>query len=288
MRLSETETPHVSTFERKIARISDPAPSRGGTAGHRARRLIDSAEAAFADPFLLMAEDWMPRGAFAVHPHRGIETVTFVIEGEIEHYDNAGHRGIIRAGDAQWMTAGRGVLHEENPPAGTSAHTLQLWVNLPSGHKMTAPRYQDLIGSQMPSLGEDGVDVRVFSGTVANVSSSTLNYIPILMLEVRLRPGVATMLSLPSTDNGFVFVIEGSVNVDVQGPTVRQGQLAWLTCSEELGESKLSLRGGDDACRVLLFSGPPLREPIAFGGPFVMNTEEEIQQAFRDFRSNRF
>jgi redox-sensitive bicupin YhaK (pirin superfamily) len=288
MRLPEIETPRLSTFERKIARISDPALSRGGTAGHRARRLIDSEEAAFADPFLLMAEDWVPRGAFALHPHRGIETVTFVIDGEIEHYDNAGHRGIIRSGDAQWMTAGRGVLHEENAPAGTIAHTLQLWVNLPSGQKMSAPRYQDLIGSQMPMLGEDGVDVRVFSGTVANVSSSTLNYVPILMLEVRLRPGAAAKLSLPSTHNGFVFVIEGSVSVGSQGPTIRQGQLAWLTRSEEPGESKLSLRGGDDACRVLLFSGPPLREPIAFGGPFVMNTEEEIQQAFRDFRSNRF
>ncbi len=287
MHLNEIETPHNSIFERKIARISDPAPSRGAAVGHRARRLIDSDDAAFADPFLLMAEDWVPRGAFALHPHRGIETVTFVIEGEIEHYDNAGHRGIIRPGDAQWMTAGRGVLHEENPPVGTSAHALQLWVNLPSGQKMTAPRYQDLIGSQMPRLGEDGVDVRVFSGTVANVSSSTLNHIPILMLEVRLRPGAAAKFSLPSTHNGFVFVIEGSVNVGSQEPTARQGQLAWLTRSEEPGESRLSLRGGDDACRVLLFSGPPLREPIAFGGPFVMNTEEEIRQAFRDFRGKR-
>src|ERR1700722_2172766 len=116
-------------FVREVARIDDPRFVSGQVAGHRARRLIDAQDAAFADPFVLMAEDWTRQGIFAFHPHRGIETVSFVIEGSIEHRDSAGHGGVIHAGDAQWMTAGRGIQHEENPPAGTIAHTLQLWLN---------------------------------------------------------------------------------------------------------------------------------------------------------------
>jgi len=274
-------------FERGIARIADPAVSLVGRSGHRARRLIDSDDPGFADPFLLMAEDWMPHGAFAVHPHRGIETVTFVIKGTVEHYDDAGHRGVVRSGDAQWMTAGRGVLHEENALPGTIAHVLQLWVNLPAALKMTSPRYQDLLGADMPTCGEAGVEVKVFSGEVENVSAETLNHVPILMLEIRLRPEAATRISVPRTDNGFVYAIQGSVTVGADAVALKPGQLAWLTRSDEKGVSKLSLRSGEESCRLLLFSGPPLQEPVVFGGSFVMNTEEEVQQAFRDFANYR-
>ncbi len=286
-RTSTTGAGSGPAFERGIARIADPAVSLVGESGHRARRLIDSDAPGFADPFLLMAEDWMPRGAFAVHPHRGIETVTFVIEGTVEHYDDAGHCGVVKSGDAQWMTAGRGVLHEENALPGTMAHVLQLWVNLPATMKMTGPRYQDLLGDEMPTCGQDGVEVKVFSGEFDKLSAKTLNHVPILMLEVGLHPKAAIKLSLPSTDNGFVFVIQGSVNVGVDAVAVTLGQLAWLTRSDKEGISQLSLRSCEGSCRLLLFSGPPLREPVVFGGPFVMNTEEEIQQAFRDFAKPR-
>ena len=286
-RTSTIEAGGGPAFERGIARIADPAVSLVGKTSHRARRLIDSDDPGFADPFLLMAEDWMPRGAFAVHPHRGIETVTFVIEGTVEHYDDAGHRGIVRSGDAQWMTAGRGVLHEENALPGTMAHVLQLWVNLPAAMKMIGPRYQDLLGDEMPTCGQDGVEVKVFSGEFDKLSAKTLNHVPILMLEVRLHPESAIKFSLPSTDNGFVFVIQGSVNVGVDAVAVTLGQLVWLTRSDKKGVSQLSLRSGEGSCRLLLFSGPPLREPVVFGGPFVMNTEEEVQQAFRDFAKPR-
>lgn len=287
-RTSTSEAGGDPAFKRGVERIADPAVSLVGTSGHRARRLIDSDDPGFADPFLLMAEDWMPRGAFAVHPHRGIETVTFVIEGAVEHYDNAGHSGVVRSGDAQWMTAGRGVLHEENALPGTMAHVLQLWVSLPATMKMTAPRYQDLLGDEMPTRERDGVEVKVFSGEFDNISAKTLNHVPILMLEVRLRPDAAVEIPLPGTDNGFVFVIRGSVDVGVDALVVTPGQLAWLTRCDKKGVSQLSLRSGEESCRLLLFSGPPLREPIVFGGPFVMNTEEEVQQAFRDFAQPRF
>ena len=148
-------------FVREVARVDDPQFVSGQGVGHRARRLIDAPDAHITDPYVLLAEDWTSQGAFAFHPHRGIETITFVIEGAIEHRDSAGYGGVIHAGDAQWMTAGRGIRHEENPPAGTIAHTLQLWVNLPAAEKMAVPRYQDLVASALPVRSEDGVGIRV-------------------------------------------------------------------------------------------------------------------------------
>lgn len=275
-------------FVRKIARVDDPQFVSGQGAGHRARRLIDAPDAVFGDPFVLMAEDWTSEGVFPFHPHRGIETVTFVIEGAIEHRDSAGYKGVIRAGDAQWMTAGRGIQHEENPPAGTSAHTLQLWVNLPAAEKMAVPRYQDLVASGLPVWSEDGVEVRIFSGAYADRVSTTLNHHPVTMLEVRVENGGGFQHSLAATDNAFVYVLEGAVEIGPAGDLLETSQLGWLTRSEEPGSSEINITARGNAGRFLLFAGQPLREPIAFGGPFVMNTQAEIQQAFADFRAGRF
>ena len=280
-------TPNL-TFVREVARIDDPPFVAGQAAGHRARRLIDAPDAAFADPFVLMAEDWTSQGAFAFHPHRGIETVTYVIEGSIEHRDSAGYEGVIRAGGVQWMTAGRGIQHEENPPAGTMAHTLQLWVNLPAAEKMTVPRYQDLVASALPVWSEDGVEVRVFSGAYDDKVSTTLNHHPVTMLEVRVEAGSVFRHSFAATDNAFVYVLKGAVEIGPAGDLLEVSQLGWLTRSDEPGSSELTIRARGTAGRLLLFAGQPLREPIAFGGPFVMNTQAEIQQAFADYRAGRF
>jgi redox-sensitive bicupin YhaK (pirin superfamily) len=280
-----TKTP---MFVRALARVDDPPFVSGQASGHRARRLIDAPDAAFADPFVLMAEDWTSHGVFPFHPHRGIETVTFVIEGAIEHRDSAGFGGVIRAGDAQWMTAGRGIQHEESPPAGTSAHTLQLWVNLPAAEKMAAPRYQDLVASVMPVRSEDRVEISVFSGSYRDLVSPTLNHLPVTMLEVRVDNGGVFRHSFEATDNAFVYVLEGAVGIVPTGDILEASQLGWLTRSEEPGSSELTLTARGPAGRFLLFAGQPLREPIAFGGPFVMNTQAEIQQAFADYRNGRF
>lgn len=280
-------TPKTS-FVRGLARVDDPQFVPGQAAGHRARRLIDAPDAAFADPFVLMAEDWTSQGAFALHPHRGIETVTYVIEGAIEHRDSAGYEGVIHAGGVQWMTAGRGVKHEENPPAGIEAHTLQLWVNLPAAEKMAVPRYQDLEPSALPVWSGDGVEVRVFSGAYGDQVSTTLNHHPVTMLEVQVEKDGAFRHSLSATDNVFVYVLEGPVEIGSTGGLLEAGQLGWLTRSDEPGLSVLTIRARSSASRFLLFAGQPLREPIAFGGPFVMNTQEEIQQAFTDYRAGRF
>lgn len=274
-------------FMRDVARIVDPEAVPGNVAGHRARRLIDGGDATSNDPFVLMAEDWMPRGAFSVHPHRGIETVTFVIEGSVEHSDSAGHGGIIHTGDAQWMTAGRGIQHEENAREGTIAHTLQLWVNLPAAAKMTEPRYQDLPSGAMPVRREAGVEVRVFSGKSGGVTSPTLNHVPVTMLEVLIKPGASFSHSFPAGDNAFVHVLEGDPTIGAAATPVLAGQLAWLTRSETVEASELTAKADSTAVRLLFFAGGPLREPIALGGPFVMNTHAEVRQAFTDFRAGR-
>jgi quercetin 2,3-dioxygenase len=275
-------------FVREVDRIDDPKTAAGHVDGHRVRLLIDGHAPTVTDPFVVMAEDWTPRGAFSVHPHRGMETVTFVIEGSIEHRDSAGHSGIIHAGDAQWMTAGRGVQHEENPPDGTVAHTLQLWVNLPAADKMTEPRYQDLVGGAMPVRHEAGAQVRIYSGESGGATSPTLNHVPVTMLEVRLEPGASFSQRLPASDNAFVYALEGALKIGEGATRVQANQLAWLTRSDEPGSSQLTLTAVTSAVRLLLFSGSPLHEPIALGGPFVMNTQAEVQQAFADFRAGRF
>ena len=143
----------MATVERSVLRIDRPQVQQGMTPQHRVRPLMPAAmrgDFAATDPFLALMEDWFPRGVFGKHPHRGIETVTYVVEGRIDHYDNQGHEGTILPGDVQWMTAGRGLIHNEIPAEGVTVHSLQLWVNLPAADKMTAPRYQDLAGDAVP------------------------------------------------------------------------------------------------------------------------------------------
>lgn len=271
--------------EREVARIVNPPIVPGHIAGHSARRLIDGHETAFSDPFIVMAEDWMPRGAFPLHPHRGIETVTLVLEGALEHADSTGNRGLIEAGDAQWMTAGRGVTHSENALPDTIAHTLQLWVNLPARDKMATPRYQTLRGAEMPVRHEPGAKIKVLSGTSGGISASTLNHVPVTAIDARLRADMSFEQDLNPGDNAFVLVLEGEALVGPDRTPVPAGSLAWLTRNEA---SKVTIGASIDLTRLLLFAGPPLREPIAMGGPFVMNTTAEIQQAFADYRSGRF
>ena len=179
----------MATVERSVLRIDRPEVQQGMTPQHRVRPLMPAAmrgDFAATDPFLALMEDWFPRGVFGKHPHRGIETVTYVVEGRIDHYDNQGHEGTILPGDVQWMTAGRGLIHNEIPAEGVTVHSLQLWVNLPAADKMTAPRYQDLAGDAVPVRRQPGVEVRIFSGASGGVTAPTKNFVPVTLVEFRL------------------------------------------------------------------------------------------------------
>lgn len=239
------------------------------------------------DPFLLLAEDWFQKGTFGDHPHRGIETVTVVLEGHLEHRDNHGGHGLLGPGDVQWMTAGSGIVHAEEPVTGETVHSLQLWLNLPRAEKMTQPRYQDLSGDRIPARHVDGGRVRVFSGSSGEVTSSTLNHVPVTAVELLLDAGASVVQELPASYNGFLYVLEGSGQFGVDETPGEQGQVLWLGSAQGAAHSEITIRA-ERPLRAFLFAGEPLREPVVAYGPFVMNTEDEIRQAFADYRSGKF
>jgi redox-sensitive bicupin YhaK (pirin superfamily) len=239
------------------------------------------------DPFLMLAEDFFQKGTFDLHPHRGIETVTYVIDGILEHFDNNAGEGKLEPGDVQWMTAGRGVIHKEDPAPGSTVHSLQLWINLPRSKKMTEPRYQNLKSRDMPVRKEEGAIVRVFSGSSQGVNAPTLNHVPVTMVEILLEPGATVTQDIPGSYNGFLYILEGSGAFGVDGTEGRAGQVLFLSSAEGETESEVTLTAKEQL-RVLLYAGEPVKEPVVAYGPFVMNTQEEIRQAILDYQSGKF
>ena len=242
-----------------------------------------------ADPFLLMVEDFFhtPEG-FPDHPHRGIETVTFVLGGELRHADNRGNSGVLGATDVQWMTAGGGIIHAELPHQDSTVHSLQLWLNMPSERKLIEPGYQDLHGVDSVVANDDGVSVRVLSGSIDGVEASTINVVPVLYLEASMEAGKRVRLPLPASYNGFVHVLEGSVQIGADSQPGSRGDVLWLDYPERgSGESTLTIASLTRS-RLLVVTGEPIREPVVAYGPFVMNSAQEIRDAFNDYHAGRF
>lgn len=258
-------------------------------AGVRLTRVIGGPQLPLLDPFLLLdhirSDD--PReyiGGFPSHPHRGFETVTYLLAGRVRHEDSAGHAGVIEPGGVQWMTAGRGVVHSEMPEQENGLLAgFQLWVNLPAAHKLMPPRYQEFDRRQVPEEArDDGARVRVVAGATARGTAGPVRELvtPVLFLDVSLEAGGRLEEPLPSDWNAFVYVIEGSVAS--AGTAVAAGSLAVL------GEGGRATLEAAAASRLLLVAGRPIGEPVARMGPFVMNTEAELRQAFRDFQAGNF
>lgn len=279
---------------REIHRVVHAVRQREG-GGFIVRRPFPTAGLDQIDPFLLLDEmgpaDYAPGEAVGApdHPHRGFETVTYMLEGEFEHEDSAGNRGSIRPGDVQWMTAGDGVIHSEEPAAwvkqrGGRVHGFQLWVNLPARDKRIAPRYQDVRAEDMPAWrSDDGrALVKVIAGRVLGVQARAQTRTPITYLDVALEEGARVELDIPAAQSVLVYVFGGALTVGTLDRTVRDGDLAMVTHGETLTLI------GTGATRALVIAGEPLREPVVRYGPFVMNTREEIVEAFADYQSGRF
>jgi redox-sensitive bicupin YhaK (pirin superfamily) len=240
------------------------------------------------DPFLLLSEDWFSTPGFEWHPHRGVETVTLVLDGVLEHGDNLGNAGALTAGDIQWMTAGRGIIHRELAFRNERAHTLQLWVNLPGELKMTGTRYQDLRAGRRPVIETDGARIDLISGEASGAHGPALNNWPISGAVITLEPGQRLEHLLPGRDRAFLHVLSGTVTI--AGHPVRAGEIAWSDPVPQDWPSAITLEtaDGDEHSVVLVYSGQPIGQPVAMGGPFVMNTKAEITQAFNDFQSGKF
>jgi hypothetical protein len=249
------------------------------------------------DPFLLLDEmgpmELGPDQAKGApdHPHRGFETVTYLLEGRMEHGDSRGNRGRLGPGDVQWMTAGSGVVHSEMPEAefaakGGRMHGFQLWVNLPRRDKMMAPRYQEVPAAKIPvGRSADGqVTARVIAGEALGQRAVIDTRTPIACLDLTLAPGAAHEQPVPEDFNAFAYVVEGSGLFGAERTPARPHELVLF----ESGGGTARLEAGPDApLRALLVAGRPLGEPVARAGPFVMNTRAEVVQAFEDFQSGR-
>ncbi len=263
-------------------------------AGFVVRRPFPSVGVALVDPFLLIDEmgpvDYAPGEAVGApdHPHRGFETVTLALEGEFQHEDSAGHRGALGPGDVQWMTAGAGIIHSEEPSDrvrrdGGRVHGFQIWVNLPARLKLTQPRYQELKADRIPrAASADGkARVRVIAGEALGVRAAIDTHTPIVLQDWTLEAGADTSVAIADGERAMVYVFEGAARIGDAPTNVTDGQLAIL------GEGDSVRLRASGAARLLLLAGTPIGEPVARYGPFVMNTRDEIQQAFRDYETGR-
>ena len=273
---------------RAVTAVVDAVPSRDG-AGVALRRALGNRALPMLDPFLLLDEihsadpaDY--QAGFPTHPHRGFETVSYVLRGGFAHADDVGNRGLIADGGAQWMTAGRGIVHSEMPqPTATSElWGLQLWVNLPAARKMIAPRYQDLGAAAIPEVELGDARVRVVAGAVAG-RRGPVDGIDVgpTMLDATVAAGAVFAQVVPGGHAAFAYVLDGEVALGADGVAVAAGQLAVLGPGTDVRAT--SRAGG----RMLVLAGAPIGEPVARRGPFVMTTAAELDQAFADYRAGR-
>lgn len=254
------------------------------------RRSVSPRVSNLYDPFLLFDHFAFndpvegPIQGFPTHPHRGIETVTYMLEGNVRHRDSLGNTGTIGPGDVQWMTSGRGILHEELPHRGPDGviYGFQLWVNLPAAQKMGHPRYQEVPADSIPSVELEGVKVRVMAGEVGGVRGPVTEIAADpLYLDVQLGPGATFSQPVPAGHTALVYLFEGSGTFG--GEETSALRMLVLTDGDAL-----KAQAGSDGMRFILMAGAPFNEPIAPYGPFVMNTRDEIQQALADLRNGTF
>ena len=270
------------SLERSSIRVTE-APIRAGmNAEHRASH-ISTGHWEEYDPFLLLAEDWFPPGTFGPHPHRGFETVTLVLEGQLKHQDNHGGEGVLGPGDAQWMTAGRGIIHIEDPVGGP-VHSLR-WLTC-SARKL-ASRPPGPRGEDRPVRQEPGLNPARVLGYVRPRHGQHVEHVPVTMVEIRAETGASVVQELAGDDNAFVYVVSGSGRFGAEATPGRAGQAIWFGPTNGTHVSNVTVHA-DSALHAVLWAGPPLGEPVVARGPFVMNSEEQLVQAYADYRAGRF
>ena len=280
--------------QRRVRSVTS-APSGFEGEGFPVRRAFAGVDLGLLDPFVHMDQmgevDYAPGEPKGTpwHPHRGFETVTYLMDGTFEHQDSNGGGGLITNGDTQWMTAGQGILHIEKPPeslvvSGGLFHGIQLWVNLPRAQKLVAPRYQDLRGNSVALLAspDGGALVRLIAGDVEGHAGPGSTYTPMTMLHATIAPGASLALPWRPDFNALAYALSGDGFAGPDRAPMHTGQLAVFGHGDVL-----TLAAGATELDVLVLGGRPIREPVAWGGPFVMNTKAEVLQAFEDFQQGR-
>jgi redox-sensitive bicupin YhaK (pirin superfamily) len=276
---------------RPVDRGIRPRPDRVGDI-LQVQRTLPAPGLDQVDPFIMLdhfdfAMNVGERGGLAPHPHRGLETVTVIFEGELEHGDSLGNRGLIGPGDVQWMTAGSGIVHEENPAdsmreKGGRVHGVQLWVNLPRAHRMTKPRYQDRSRDQIAGVASDGISIRVIAGSALGADSSLQTHSPMALIDATLQPNTEGVFAFPEGWTGFVQGVAGLAQVN--DTIVAPKHLALLS---RVGSGLVLRNESSSPARILFGGGLPIAEPFVRHGPFVLDAREDVQAAILDYQSGK-
>lgn len=280
----------MSSNSRELKTITRGMPASDG-AGVKLTRLIGSPELPMLDPFLMLdafesdqADDYI--AGFPPHPHRGFETVTYMLAGKMRHKDSVGNEGVIETGGVQWMTAGSGIIHSEMPEQTSGLmQGFQLWVNLPSYAKMTAPQYQEYDGDQIRQESQQaGQTIKVIAGQTDQGTAGVIvnDYVKPIYMDITLPTSTSFSQQVDIDDASFIYVISGEIAIGEQQRSLSTRQLGVLGSGDKIEVTAV------EQARFILLSAKPLNEPVAKGGPFVMNTHQEVEQAFRDYHSNQF
>jgi redox-sensitive bicupin YhaK (pirin superfamily) len=277
------------TVQRDLSRlVTTPEPEPGFMgAGHEAVMVVNPADFTHNDPFIALMDDRVdrPDGPMGgAHPHAGFETVTFMLEGSIRDRDE----GPLHVGDVLWMTAGSGVIHNEEVVSIGKVRLLQLWLTLSRTERWAEPRFERIVGDDVPVRRADGVAIRLYSGRTGDLHSPTKNHVPVTLADIRLEPGASVEQELPAAYNGFLYVIDGEIRGGPRDFRVTEGQVGWLDRPSGAGESVLRLVGADAGARVLLYAGLPTGDPIVNQGPFVGDTKQDITRVYQEFLAGRF
>ncbi len=276
------ETPILN---RKLVKVQTPRAQQGFLGPDHIARAVIQNDFSNSDPFIILMDDFLDKKdnepVGGPHPHAGFETVSLLIEGEV---GDSAHT--MKSGDFQMMTAGSGIVHTETIEGESKLRLLQMWLNLPKKDRWITPRVQDLSFENVPKVYENGVEIRVYSGTLAGVTSPVKNHTPVVIADMILQPGAKTTQKLPATFNAFLYVIEGSLEVGNSG-ALTDGQIGWFDRLNEAGESTFSLSGGSAGGRAILYAGQPQNDPIVSYGPFIADKDEEIRNLYRDYRSGK-
>jgi redox-sensitive bicupin YhaK (pirin superfamily) len=270
------------SIKRKLVHVDTPQGQPGFLGrGHVARPVIQRSFSE-SDPFIMLMDDMLDKKdnipVGGPHPHAGFETVSLLIEGEM---------GEIKGGDFQMMTAGSGIIHTETIDKPTKMRLLQLWLNLPKKDRWAAPRLQDVSLEQVPNLSANGVDIRLYSGKLAGLSSPVQNYTPLIVADIKLEPGMATVLQLPADFNTFLYVLDGSVMVGEEETILEQDQAGWLDIFNSDTVSQLQLKAGEKAVRFVLYAGKPTGDAIVSHGPFIGGSNEDILHLYNEYRQGK-
>ncbi|MGZ4054121.1 MAG: pirin family protein [Bacteroidia bacterium] len=270
------------TIKRKLISVQTPQPHPGFLgAGHTARAVIQT-DYSQSDPFIVLMDDTLDKKdevpVGGPHPHAGFETVSLLIEGEM---------GEMKAGGLQIMTAGSGVIHTETIDKKRKMRHMQLWLNLPKEKRWTMPKLQDLSLENVPRMTENGLNIKIYSGSFAGITSPVSNYVPLILADIQMQADVSTLQNIPASFTTFLYVLEGSLKVGDDDKTINQNQVGWLDRYTENSSSELRLTAGNTGVRFLIYSAQPQGNPIVSKGPFIGDSDEDISRLYNEYRQGK-